>query len=81
MFKPCPRLLAPIFSMLVWGCASTGPSQQEGQQAALAQSGGDPPEAAAVTPDPRPKTITQGGATYTLYQPLLDSWREIFIDL
>jgi hypothetical protein len=82
MFKPCPRLLAPIFSMLVrgcavvlvWGCASTGPSQQEGQQAALAQSGGDPPEAAAVTPDPWPKTITQGGATYTLYQPQLDSW-------
>jgi hypothetical protein len=82
MFKPCPRLLVPIFSMLVrgcavvlvWGCASTVPSQQEGQQAALAQSGGDPPEAAAVTPDPWPKTITQGGATYTLYQPQLDSW-------
>src|SRR5215468_7256847 len=59
---------------LVWGCASTGTSQPEGQQAALAQSGGDQPEAAAVTPDPWPKTIDQGGATYTIYQPQLDSW-------
>src|SRR5262245_58328479 len=59
---------------LVWGCASTGTSQPEGQQAALAQSGGDPPEAAAVTPDPWPKTVEQDGATYTIYQPQLDSW-------
>ena len=59
---------------LVWGCASTGTSQPEGQQAALAQSGGDQPAAAAVTPDPWPKTIEQDGATYTLYQPQLDSW-------
>ena len=59
---------------LVWGCASTGTSQPEGQQAALAQSEGDQPEAAAVTPDPWPKTIEQDGTTYTLYQPQLDSW-------
>src|SRR5262245_58457030 len=59
---------------LVWGCASTGPSQPEGQQAALTQSGGDQPEAAAVTPDPWPKTIEQDGTTYTMYQPQLDSW-------
>src|SRR5262252_10202834 len=59
---------------LVWGCASTGTSQPEGQQAALAQSGGDQPEAAAVTSDPWPKTIEQDGTTYTLYPPQLDSW-------
>src|SRR5215510_2170736 len=60
---------------LVWGCASsTGTYQPEGQPAALAQSGGDQPEAAAVTPDPWPKTIEQDGTTYTLYQPQLDSW-------
>src|SRR5215813_2239618 len=59
---------------LMWGCASTGTSQPEGQQAALAQSGGDQPEAAVVTPDPWPKTIEQGEVTYTLYQPQLDSW-------
>ena len=35
---------------------------------------GDQPEAAAVTPDPWPKTIEQDGTTYTLYQPQLDSW-------
>src|SRR5262245_61313307 len=82
MFKPWTMLLTPIFRMmvlvcavgLVWGCASAGTSQPEGQPTALAQSGGDQPAAAAVTPDPWPKTIEQGGATYTLYQPQLDSW-------
>ena len=65
MFMLWTMLLAPICRMMVlvwavvvvWGCASAGTSQQEGQQAALAQSGGDHPEAASVTPDPWPKTI------------------------
>src|SRR5499427_5528239 len=41
---------------------------------AFAQSGGAQPPAAAVTPDPWPKIVKQGGATYTVYQPQLDSW-------
>jgi len=32
---------------------------------------GEPP---AAHPDPWPKSATAGGATYTLYQPQLDSW-------
>src|SRR5215467_12400880 len=59
---------------LVWKCASTKTSQPEGQQAALAQSKNDQPETMTVTPDPWPKTIEQDGATYTMYQPQLDSW-------
>jgi hypothetical protein len=38
---------------------------------ATAQS---PPPAAAVTPDPWPRTISLGGAKYALYQPQVDSW-------
>jgi hypothetical protein len=41
---------------------------------AFAQTGGAQPDAAAVTPDPWPKVVTQGQATYTLYQPQMDSW-------
>ncbi len=32
------------------------------------------PPASAVTPDPWPKTLDQGGVTYTVFQPQLDSW-------
>src|SRR5262250_1856161 len=32
------------------------------------------PPADEVTPDPWPKTIKEGNATFTLYQPQLDSW-------
>jgi hypothetical protein len=33
-----------------------------------------PPPAAAVTPDPWPKSLRTDGATFTIYQPQLDSW-------
>lgn len=45
----------------------------DGQQAAVAQWD-DQPDGSQVTPDPWPKTVTQAGATYTLYQPQLDNW-------
>ena len=32
------------------------------------------PDGSQVTPDPWPKIVKQAGATYTLYQPQLDSW-------
>ena len=32
------------------------------------------PPADEVTPDPWPKTVKEGSATFTLYQPQLDSW-------
>jgi len=47
-----------------------------GHQAVLGQSGDDIPPADQVTPDPWPKVVVQNGATYTLYQPQLDSWDE-----
>ncbi len=43
------------------------------QQAAIAQWD-DQPDGSQVTPDPWPKIVKQDGATYTLYQPQLDSW-------
>jgi hypothetical protein len=45
-----------------------------GQPVAYAQSGNDQPPAGEVTPDHWPKITTEGGTTYTLYQPQLDSW-------
>jgi hypothetical protein len=39
-----------------------------------AQSPSDPPPAAEVTPDPWPKSVDLNGATYTIYQPQLESW-------
>jgi hypothetical protein len=44
-----------------------------GQQPAIAQSDKQP-DGSQVTPDPWPKILKQDGATYTLYQPQLDSW-------
>jgi hypothetical protein len=44
-----------------------------GQHAAIAQWD-DQPNGSQVTPDPWPKIVKQNGATYTLYQPQLDSW-------
>jgi len=43
------------------------------QQAAIAQWDNQP-DGSQVTPDPWPKIVKQDGATYTLYQPQLDSW-------
>jgi len=40
----------------------------------FAQFGGDQPPAEEVTPDQWPRTATIGGATYSGYQPQLDSW-------
>jgi hypothetical protein len=45
-----------------------------GQPAAFAQSENDQPLAEEVTPDPWPKITKDSGATYTLYQPQMDSW-------
>ena len=44
-----------------------------GQQAAIAQWDNQP-DGSQVTPDPWPKVVKQNNATYTLYQPQLDSW-------
>jgi hypothetical protein len=44
-----------------------------GQQPAIAQWDKQP-DGSQVTPDPWPKILKQDGATYTLYQPQLDSW-------
>jgi hypothetical protein len=44
-----------------------------GQQAAIAQWDNQP-DGSRVTPDPWPKVVKQNNATYTLYQPQLDSW-------
>jgi hypothetical protein len=44
-----------------------------GPAAVFAQSGNDQPPAEEVTPDPWPKITKDGGATYTIYQPQLDS--------
>ena len=43
------------------------------EQAAIAQWDNQP-DGSQVTPDPWPKIVKQAGATYTLYQPQLDSW-------
>src|SRR4029077_19672501 len=56
--------------LVVLGLAVTS----SGPWIALAQTGGAQPPAAAVTPSPWPKIVKQGGATYTLFQPQLDSW-------
>ena len=32
------------------------------------------PSADEVAPDPWPKTVKEGGPTFTLYQPQLDYW-------
>ncbi|MGN6718917.1 MAG: hypothetical protein ACTHLX_16165, partial [Candidatus Binatia bacterium] len=44
-----------------------------GQQLVMAQWDNQP-DGSQVTPDPWPKILKQDGATYTLYQPQLDSW-------
>jgi hypothetical protein len=41
---------------------------------AQAPSPAEMPPASAVTPDPWPRTLQQGGMTYTVFQPQLDSW-------
>ncbi|HEX7230434.1 MAG TPA: autotransporter [Candidatus Binatia bacterium] len=43
------------------------------QQLVMAQWDNQP-DGSQVTPDPWPKILKQDGATYTLYQPQLDSW-------
>ncbi|HVP67929.1 MAG TPA: hypothetical protein VMT17_11760 [Anaeromyxobacteraceae bacterium] len=42
--------------------------------AALQAETGAAPPAAAVTPDPWPKSATVNGAEFTIYQPQLDKW-------
>ena len=41
---------------------------------AQAPGGAPAPPAAEVTPDPWPKSATREGATFTMYQPQIDSW-------
>jgi hypothetical protein len=66
--------ILPVLLLGAWvtGCPCPLASAQ-GTEAVASTPGGQPP-AQEVTPDPWPKTITQGGATYTIYQPQLDSW-------
>jgi len=44
-----------------------------GRQVVIAQWE-DQPDGSQVTPDPWPKVVKQADATFTLYQPQLDSW-------
>src|SRR5262249_46213450 len=62
------RRIARTLVVLLLALTSFGP------WAAFAQTGGAQPAAADVTPDPWPKVIKQGSATYTLFQPQLDTW-------
>ena len=79
-------ILGGVIVTLLVGCAGQSqpfPVQQAAaqppqtitaQQSTGAQSASDQPPAGEVTPDPWPKVLKQGGATYTLYQPQLDNW-------
>jgi len=49
------------------------PAASRAQPAPAAGPGPQPP-AAEVTPDPWPRTLDEGGVTYTIFQPQLDSW-------
>ena len=62
------RKLAHLLVALLLAVTSSGP------WVALAQTGSAQPPAETVTPDPWPKVVKQGNATYTLFQPQLDSW-------
>ncbi|MEI6226855.1 MAG: hypothetical protein WCS72_19110, partial [Deltaproteobacteria bacterium] len=50
--------------LLLW----TGPAGAQAPGAVPA------PPAAEVTPDPWPKSATRDGATFTMYQPQIDTW-------
>ena len=70
--KPIRVLRALLAGVLV--IATAGPSTYGQTTGVPASQPEDQPPAQEVTPDPWPKTITQGGTTYTVYQPQLDSW-------
>ncbi|MGA8890539.1 MAG: hypothetical protein WB493_03150 [Anaeromyxobacteraceae bacterium] len=61
---PLARRAWPLFALLLVA-APGSPRAQEPQP---------PPPAADVTPDPWPKRLQEGGVTYTVFQPQLDSW-------
>ena len=60
--------LASVVFVLSFGVVSMW------HQPALAQTGEEQPQAQEVTPDKWPRQAVIGGATYTIYQPQLDSW-------
>src|SRR5262245_27057003 len=66
-------LCSLLVCMLAIGLAGIGPRRfalaQANRTTAQAQ-----PDAEQVDPDPWPKSAHLNGATYTLYQPLLESW-------
>ena len=62
------RKFCRLLVALLLAVTSSGP------WAAFAQTGNAQPPAENVTPDPWPKVVKQGNATYTLFQPQLDSW-------
>ncbi len=66
MTRPSLRSLVALLA-----AAAVAPAPGAAQPAT--QPGPMPP-AAAVTPDPWPKVLTQGGSTYTIFQPQLDAW-------
>src|SRR5215510_14301910 len=62
------KKLARLLVALLLAVTTSGPWM------ALAQTGNAQPPAENVTPDPWPKVVKQGNATYTVFQPQLDSW-------
>src|SRR5262245_30954423 len=62
------KKLARLLVALLLAVTTSGPWM------ALAQTGNAQPPAENVTPDPWPKVVKQGNATYTVVQPQLDSW-------
>jgi hypothetical protein len=66
-----------ILSALLLGVlaiSAAGPAVYAQSAGSVPLSQNAQPPAGEVTPDPWPKTIKQGGATYTIYQPQVDSW-------
>jgi hypothetical protein len=61
------------FSLVLTLVSCGSPRANEDQQLVMTQSDNQP-DGSEVTPDPWPKILKQDAATYTLYQPQLDSW-------
>ncbi|HET8732369.1 MAG TPA: hypothetical protein VFM45_01230, partial [Anaeromyxobacteraceae bacterium] len=61
-----PSLLAFLVLFALPAAAGAQPSPPAGP--------GPQPPASQVTPDPWPRALGEGGATYTIFQPQLDSW-------
>ncbi len=67
------RMLCTLLIGILVICVAGPPAFAQGA-GAVPPAPREQPPAEEVTPDPWPKTIKQGGATYTIYQPQLISW-------